>query len=146
VVRGRCLRSSVTGGAAAHIRTAGALARGCQAGSAASSAECRGVGGSTCFGSLLVDVHDRPAETGEVAGDSDRDRDERALAALVVEAPPDLAQSLLGFPGDRDRDLGLVFLAALELGREPWWAAGRGTTSARSPRGSFSDAALPNPA
>jgi hypothetical protein len=40
VVRVRCLTSSVAAGAVAHSRFAGALARGGQAGSAASSAEC----------------------------------------------------------------------------------------------------------
>jgi hypothetical protein len=54
-----------------------------------------------------------PAEAGEVACDGDRD-ERAALAALGVEAPPDLVESLLGFPGDRDRELGLTVLAALE--------------------------------
>jgi len=92
-------------------------------------------------GGLLVGVDDRPAEAGEVP----RDRDERApLAALVVEPAPDLVQALLGLPGDRDRDLGLSFLASLECCAVAWRVAGRGTTSARCPCGSFSDAALPN--
>ena len=39
-----------------------------------------------------------------------------ALAALGVEALPDVVEALLGLPGDRDRLGGLVFLAALERG------------------------------
>ncbi|MGO9904404.1 MAG: hypothetical protein ACLP4R_13260 [Solirubrobacteraceae bacterium] len=88
---------------------------------------------------------DRPAEGGELAGDRDRD-DRAALAAFAVELAPDVVQALLGLPGDRDHRLLLPVLAALQGAAEPGRAAGRGTTSARCPCGSFSDAALPNPA
>src|SRR5579875_2228457 len=80
VVRARCLETSVAAGAAAHRSTADALARGGQAGSAASSAECRGVGVRSRLG-VCVCVDDRPDEPGEVSGDGDRD-DRLALAAL----------------------------------------------------------------
>jgi hypothetical protein len=57
-----------------------------------------------------------------VPGDGDRDQG-AALAALVVEAPPEVVQSWLGFPGDRDRRLELSVLAAGEGGAVPGWAA-----------------------
>ena len=55
----------------------------------------------------------RPAEGGELAGDRDRD-DGAALAAPLIELPPDVMQALLGFPGDRDHRLLLTVLAALQ--------------------------------
>lgn len=88
---------------------------------------------------------DRPDEPDQLAGGGGGD-DRSALAALLLEPTPDVVQALLGFPGDRDYRCFLVLLAALEHGPDPGWAAGRGTTSARCPCGSFSDAALPNPA
>ena len=62
--------------------------RGGQAGSAASSAECRGrdaLGVLSVGGGVGVGGRDRPAEAGEVPGDRDRD-DGFALAALEVQA------------------------------------------------------------
>src|SRR6266568_7931517 len=119
VVRARCLTSSVAAVAAAHSSNAGALARGRQAGSAASSAErCCG-----CVGSRVrVGVGDRPAEAGEVAGDGDRDEG-FAFAALAVEAAPEVVEALLGLPGDREHLRGLALLAALERGALAGWAA-----------------------
>src|SRR6266536_4104220 len=112
VVRARSLTSSVAAVAAAHSSTAGALARGGRACSAAFSAEqwC-GCGRS----SLRSGGGDRPAEAGEVAGDGDRD-DRLALAALAVQAAPEVVEALLSLPGDRDRLGGLALLAALERG------------------------------
>jgi hypothetical protein len=112
VVRACCLIASVVAVAAAHSRTAGALARGGRAGSAASSAECwcRFVRSS-----VRVDGGDRPAEAGEVAGDGDRD-DGLALTALAVEATPELVEALLGPPRDRQRLRGLALLASLGRG------------------------------
>ena len=70
----------------------------------------------------LVVADDRPAESGELAGD--RDRDDRAtLPAPLIELPPDVVQALLGFPGDRDHRLLLPVLAALQDRAEPQWAA-----------------------
>jgi len=90
-------------------------------------------------------VGECPAEPGEFAGDGDRD-DRAALAAFLGQAAPDAVQPLLGLPADRDDVGGLPVLAALEGDAAGGGLAGRGTTSARCPRGSFSDAALPNPA
>ena len=104
-------------GAVAHNDFADALARGGQAGSAASSAEGCGWGGarlgSGWWGARWCGVDDRPAEPGEVAGDGGGD-ERFALAALGVEPPPDVVEALLGFPGDRDHGGGLVLLAVLE--------------------------------
>jgi len=80
-----------------------------------------------------------------VSGDGDRDN-RAAFATLEVEPAPEVVQPLLGLPGDRDEERILTLLSALERGPESWWPTGRGTTSARCPCGSFSDAALPNPA
>jgi hypothetical protein len=98
-------------------------------------------------GAWLVSVggDECPAEAGQFACDGDRD-DRAAFAALGVEALPDLVQASLGLPGDLDDVSGLSVLAAAERLSLGWCAAGRGTTSARCPCGSFSDAALPNPA
>src|SRR6266540_6925900 len=111
VVRARFLTSSVAAVAAAHSSTAGALARGGRAGSAASSAEqWHGCGRSSLRSG---GGGDRPAEAGEVAGDGDRD-DRFAFAALAVEAAPEVVEALLGLPGDREHLRGLAFVAALE--------------------------------
>jgi hypothetical protein len=56
-------------------------------------------------------------------------------------------QPLLGFPGDRDRDRRLVFLAALKRGPEPRWATlmpgGLDEQPPRVPRAGFGDRTLP---
>ena|SRR5438477_13160311 len=115
VVRVRCLASSVAW-VAAQAAFAGSLARGSQAGSAASSAECLGFVGSFGWRWLGgVGGDDCPAERDEVPSDGGRD-DWLAFAALGVQAAPEVVQPLLGLPGDRDHAGWLVFLAALELG------------------------------
>src|ERR1700760_4907466 len=68
---------------------------------------------------VAVGVDDRPAEADEVSGDGGRDK-RFALAALGVEAPPELVQPLLCFPGDRDHGDGLVLLAVLERRADSW--------------------------
>ena len=93
---------------------------------------------------LSLDLGDRPDEPGELAGGGDRD--DRAALRSVLEPVPGAVQPLLGLPADRDDVGGLPVLAALEGDAAGGGLAGRGTTSARCPRGSFSDAALPNPA
>jgi len=88
---------------------------------------------------------DLPAVGGEFARDGDRN-DPAGLVARVSELAPAGVEPALGFPGDVD-DLGRVSaLAVLERLSDRGAAPGRGTTSARCPCGSFSDAALPNPA
>ena len=88
---------------------------------------------------------DLPAVGSELARDRDRD-DPVGFAARVSELPPARVQAALCLPGDVD-DLGRVAaLATLERLADDRAATGRGTTSARCPCGSFSDAALPNPA
>ena len=88
---------------------------------------------------------DLPAVGGELARDGDRN-DSAGLVARVSELAPAGVEPALRFPGDVD-DLGRVSaLAVLERLSDGGPAAGRGTTSARCLCGSFSDAALPNPA
>ena len=65
-----------------------------------------------------VGVDDRPAEPGEVPGDGDRD-DRAALAAFEIKPTPEVVQTLLGLPGDRDHQRIVAVLAALERGAEP---------------------------
>ena len=57
-----------------------------------------------------------------MAGDGDGD-DRLALAALGVEAAPEVVEALLGLPGDREHLGGLTFVAALEPGAFAGWAA-----------------------
>lgn len=66
-----------------------------------------------------IEPYDRPAEFGEVAGDGDRDEC-FAFAALGVQAPPDVVQPLLCFPGGRDDGGGLVLLAVLKRRADFW--------------------------
>ena len=86
----------------------GALARGRQADSAASSADHSGF---RVRSSVRVSVDARPAEAGEVAGDRDR---RLAFSTSLFEASPDVVEALLGLPGDRERLGRLAFLAALK--------------------------------
>jgi hypothetical protein len=80
--------------------------------------------------------HRGPQEAGELAGDGDVG--DRRLLAVIDEAAVAVVQADLGLPGA---------LVGCRPGlAPPWGVAGRGTTSARCPCGSFSDAALPNPA
>jgi hypothetical protein len=57
-----------------------------------------------------------------MAGDGDSD-DRLGLAALAVEAAPELVESLLRVPGDREYLRGLVVLRALERRASPRRAA-----------------------
>jgi len=86
-----------------------------------------------------------PEKRGELTGDSDCDHT-GGLAALVVQVLPALVQPSLRAPRDRDHPGILSGLSARERLGDRGCLAGRGTTSARCPCGSFSDAALPNPA
>ena len=110
VVRARHLTPSVAVLLAAHSSTAGALALRGQAGSAASSAE---QWWRVVRSSVRVGRGDRPAEAGELTRDGDRD-DRLAFAAFAVEAAPELVETLLGLPGDREDERRLVLLAALK--------------------------------
>lgn len=85
-----------------------------------------------------------PEEAGEFAGA----RDDSDVVRLAAGAHPviEAVQAMLASVRDLKDVLGLAVLAALERGADPGLAGGRGTTSARCPCGSFSDAALPNPA
>ena len=56
-----------------------------------------------------LDLGDRPAEPGELAGRGDRD--DRPSLPTGFEACPGAVQPLLRRPGDRDRFLGLAGLA-----------------------------------
>ena len=86
-----------------------------------------------------------PEERGELASARDRD-DAGWLAAVAVQVLPAGVEALLGAPGDLDHTWVLTRLPVSERVADQWRVSGRGTTSARCPCGSFSDAALPNPA
>lgn len=104
----------MTAVAAAHSRTADALARGCRMVPAASLTDVVQAGS--------VGVRGGPAEAGELARDGDRD-DRAALATLAVLSAPGAVQALLRVPADRDDVRGLSGLAALEC-----LALGRGSS------------------
>ena len=66
-----------------------------------------GMFGCDRVGSL--DLGDRPAESGELAGSGDRD--DRPAFATLLEPLPGAVQSFLRGPGDRDRRRRLIGLA-----------------------------------
>src|SRR5450631_509451 len=74
---------------------------------------CRLFSRRGAWGWVSVGVGERPAETGELAGDGHGD-DRAALPALSVQSLPDAVQSSLGLPGDPDDRGWLPVLAALE--------------------------------
>jgi len=85
-----------------------------------------------------------PEEARQLPGDGDS-RDVVVLAARLHRRV-EVVQALLAAVGDLQDVVGLSFLAVGERRADTRFAAGRGTTPARCPCGSFSDAALPNPA
>jgi hypothetical protein len=74
------------------------------------------------------------------------DRNDRAAFAAGFQARPGAMQAPLRAPRDRYRLGRLALLAICQRAPQARRGARRGTTSARCLCGSFSDAALPNPA